>query len=83
MTPQECPPSTPCRTLRPMKTPLSTNIAQKLIKRLAQEHNLVTREEFDAQARLLAASEAKIQELENLIDELEKQMPPNQQTAPQ
>jgi len=56
-----------------MSNPLS-NITQALSKRLAEQHDLVTREEFDAQARLLAASEAKIQELEQLIEALEQKL---------
>lgn len=49
-------------------------IGNALIQRLARQHDLVTKEEFDAQAKLLATSQAKIESLEAVIAELEKQI---------
>lgn len=48
-------------------------LAAELHKRL-RELNLVTREEFDIQSKVLARSREKLESLEQQITELEKQL---------
>ena len=45
---------------------------RELIKSTLNKLNLVTREEFDVQARVLAKTRAKLEELEKQLAELEK-----------
>jgi len=54
-------------TERPTDNPL----ARSLVDKICRQHGLVSRDEFDAQARLLAASETRIAELEAQLAELE------------
>jgi ubiquinone biosynthesis accessory factor UbiK len=44
--------------------------------------NLVTREEFDVQAAVLARTRAKLEELERLVAELERRVPKEPGPAP-
>ena len=44
----------------------------ELIKSTLHKLNLVTREEFDVQTRVLAKTRAKLEELEKKLSELEK-----------
>lgn len=61
--------------------PAKHPIGEALITRLAEKHQLVTREEFAAQAKLLASYETKIQMLELEIARLEQATNPAQSPA--
>ncbi len=50
----------------------SSLLSSTLVDLLAQKYNLVTREEFDAQCKLLEQSQTRILELEQQLAELEK-----------
>ena len=55
-----------------MQDDLESNI-HSLLQNTLSKMNLVTREEFDVQAALLERTREKLEKLEKLLDELEKQ----------
>ena len=56
-----------------LRDDLRTKIEQT-VKAAFQEFDLLTREEFDSQAQALKRAEARISELEAVIDEFEKRI---------
>lgn len=59
--------------LQVLKEDLSQNVKQTLVQALAKL-DLVTREEFDVQTKVLAKTRAKLEELEQRLAEMEARM---------
>ncbi len=57
---------------------INPNQLQTLLQGALRKCNLVTREEFDAQAAVLQKTRAKLEALEAKIDQLTSQTPPNE-----
>lgn len=57
---------------------INPNQLQTLLQSALRKCNLVTREEFDAQAAVLQKTRAKLEALEAKIDQLTSQTPPNE-----
>ena len=51
---------------------------QTLLQSALRKCNLVTREEFDAQAAVLHKTRAKLEDLEAKLEQLTQQTPPNE-----
>ncbi len=60
-----------------LRDDLRTKIEQT-VKAAFQEFDLLSREEFDSQTQALRRAEARITELETVIDELEKRIEGNE-----